>query len=149
MKKTKSSSCKFMDPLSITASTVALIQAANAALKILAALSSAREDIQDATIQLSSFKDVIEQTKSCVQENSCQLSSAQISTIGGLVQAADQKMRIMGQILDNISIAPSDGGKIKVSTLDWIRCRSRVMSLLGNLTSLCNVLSTVLAVTNL
>lgn len=138
-----------MDPLSITASTVALIQAANAALKILAALSSAREDIQDATIQLSSFKDVIEQTKSCVQENSCQLSSAQISTIGGLVQAADQKMRIMGQILDNISIAPSDGGKIKVSTLDWIRCRSRVMSLLGNLTSLCNVLSTVLAVTNL
>lgn len=138
-----------MDPLSITASSITLIQAANAALKILAALSSAGEDIRDATIQLNSLKDVLEQTKSCVQENSCQLSSAQISAIGGLVQAADPKIRRINQILDSVASTPSGSGKLKISTLAWIRYRSRVMSLLGNLGSLCSGLSTLLAVINL
>ena len=138
-----------MDPLSITASTLTLIVAANAAFEILATLSSAGEDIQDAIIQLNSVKDVLEQTQSFRQENSSRLSYAQVSAIGRLEQAANLKMRQINQILDVVAVASSGGRGLKISTLAWIRYRSRVTSLLGKLVSLCSTLSNLLGVINL
>lgn len=147
-----------MDPLSVTASLVAVIGAAAATAQSLDKLRSFMKDTSTEFCllrnEISDLQLILHATESAVRESKKGLERwsrpNQLFIITHSLQLAKDQLLELNQIVSSELIDSYDGaGAARVAKLQWFRARSRLTLMLGSLRQLKQHLTLILEAENL
>lgn len=134
-----------MDPLSITVSSITLLNVAEAIAKKIKNIRNANNELLAVLDELSDFERLLQRTKSLIEQHRSDLPEDQLSDLSALLEKAEAKFSELERITQHRVVKHEAGGKIKASKLAWIREASHITALQNSLKSITQELRTLLS----
>ena len=134
-----------MDPLSITVSTITLLNAVEAIVTKIKNIRNANNELLAVSDELSDFERLLRQTKSLIKQHGSDLPEDQLFDLSALLGKAEAKFSELEMITQHRVVKLEAGGKIKALKLAWTREASHITAPQNSLKSITQKLSILLS----
>jgi hypothetical protein len=135
-----------MDPLSITASSLTLITAAAAVLKILKSIKDTNKGLITLLNDVTDFQRIVRGIQRLTRTHRTTLSDDDLSDLSELLKQAETKIAALQSIVETCTVRSEPDGKWKASKIAWMKRKQETSTLRSDLSQLTQSLNSFLIV---